>query len=54
MQVDMLVHPTLRWASPQSTGTGKHPGGHRVAVQVVLEPVRSYVSGTISGTIPWR
>ena len=38
MQVDLLVHP-LR---------------HRIAVEVVLEPVRSYVSGTISGTIPCR
>jgi hypothetical protein len=31
-----------------------HPVGHWVAVQVMLEPVRSYVSGTISGTSPWR
>jgi hypothetical protein len=31
-----------------------HPLGHWIAVQVMLEPVRSYVSGTISGTIPWR
>ena len=38
MQVDLLVHPI----------------GHRIAVQVILEPVRSYVSGTISGTIPCR
>ncbi len=29
-----------------------HPVEHRVAVQVMLEPVRSYVSGTISGTGP--
>ena len=28
------------------------PVRHRVAVQVVLEPVRSYVRGTISGSRP--
>jgi hypothetical protein len=38
MQVDLLVHPV----------------GHRMPVQMMLEPVRSYVSGTISGTNPWR
>jgi hypothetical protein len=31
-----------------------HPVGHRIAAQVMLEPVRSYVSGTISGTSPCR
>ena len=31
-----------------------HPVGHWIAVQMMLEPVRSYVSGTISGTIPCR
>ncbi len=38
MQIDLLVHPV----------------GHRIAVQVVLQPVRSYVSGTISGSSPCR
>jgi len=38
MQVHLLVYPL----------------GHRIAVQVVLEPVRSYVSGTINGTNPCR
>jgi hypothetical protein len=38
MQINLLVHPV----------------GNRVPVQVMLEPVRSYVSGTISGTIPCR
>jgi hypothetical protein len=36
MQVDLLVHP-LR---------------HRIATQMMLDPVRSYVSGTIGGTSP--
>jgi hypothetical protein len=31
-----------------------HPPGHREAVQMMLAPVRSYVSGTISGTSPCR
>jgi hypothetical protein len=31
-----------------------HSLWHRVAVQVMLEPVRSYVSGTISSTSPCR
>jgi hypothetical protein len=31
-----------------------HPLRHRMPVQMVLEPVRSYVSGTISGSKPWR
>jgi hypothetical protein len=30
-----------------------HPVENRMPVQVMLEPVRSYVSGTISGTSPW-
>jgi hypothetical protein len=38
MQVHLLVHPL----------------GHRMPVQVMLEPVRSYVSGTISSTSPCR
>jgi hypothetical protein len=38
MQIHLLVHPL----------------GNRIAVQVMLEPVRSYVSGTISGTSPCR
>jgi len=38
MEVDLLVHPV----------------GNRMPVQVMLEPVRSYVRGTISGTSPWR
>jgi hypothetical protein len=38
MQIHLLVHPL----------------GHRVADQVMLEPVRSYVSGTMSGSSPWR
>jgi hypothetical protein len=46
MQVHLLVYP--RYARY------KHPVGHRVAAQVVLEPVRSYVSGTISGRSPCR
>jgi hypothetical protein len=33
MQIHLLVHPV----------------GHWIAIQVMLEPVRSYVSGTISG-----
>ena len=37
MQIHLLVYPTLRWAPPQSTGTGKHPLGNRIAVQVVLQ-----------------
>ena len=36
MEVDLLVHPVR----------------NRMPVQMMLEPVRSYVSGTISGTIP--
>jgi hypothetical protein len=36
MQVDLLVHPV----------------GHSVAAWVMLGPVRSYVSGTISGSKP--
>jgi len=31
-----------------------HPVGHWAAVQVVLEPVRSYAGHTISGTSPCR
>jgi hypothetical protein len=38
MQVHLLVHPI----------------GNRMPVQVMLQPVRSYVSGTISGTNPCR
>jgi hypothetical protein len=38
MQIDLLIHPT----------------GHRIPVQLVLQPVRSYVNGTIGGTNPWR
>jgi hypothetical protein len=38
MQIHLLVHPL----------------GNRVAVQVVFEPVLSYVRGTISGTSPCR
>ena len=38
VEVDLLVHPV----------------GHRMPVQVMLEPVRSYVSGTISGSNLWR
>jgi len=38
MQIHLLVHPV----------------GNRMPAQVMLEPVRSYVSGTISGTSPWR
>ena len=52
VQIHLLVYPTLRWASPQSTGTGRHPLGHRIALQVMLQPVRGYVSGTMSGTNP--
>ena len=29
-----------------------HPLRHRIAAQMMLEPVRSYVSGTISGNSP--
>jgi hypothetical protein len=29
-----------------------HPAGHWIPVLVVLEPLQSYVSGTISGTSP--
>jgi hypothetical protein len=36
MQIHLLVHPV----------------GHWVAVQVMLEPVRSYVRSTINGSIP--
>jgi hypothetical protein len=54
MQIHLLVYPTLRWAPPQSTGTGKHPVGHWVAIRVMLEPVRSYVSGTIRDSSPCR
>ena len=36
MEVDLLMYPV----------------GNRMPVQMMLEPVRSYVSGTISGTIP--
>jgi hypothetical protein len=36
MQVDLLVYPV----------------GNRIAVQAMLEPVRSYVSVTIGGTSP--
>jgi hypothetical protein len=46
MEVDLLMYP--RYARH------RHPVGHRMPVQVMLEPVRSYVSGTISGTIPCR
>jgi hypothetical protein len=38
MQVNLVVHPL----------------GHRVPVKLVLEPVRSYVMGTISGSSPCR
>ena len=38
MQIHLLVYPL----------------GHWIAVQMMLEPVRSYVSGTISGTSPCR
>ena len=38
MQVHLLVHPV----------------GNRMPVEMMLEPVRSYVSGTISGTVPCR
>jgi hypothetical protein len=38
MRVDLLVHPV----------------GHRVAAQVMLEPLRGYVTGTISRTNPRR
>jgi hypothetical protein len=31
-----------------------HPVGYRMPVQVILEPVRSYVRGTISGSRPCR
>jgi hypothetical protein len=31
-----------------------HPPRHRIAIQGMLEPVRSYVRGTISGTNPCR
>jgi len=31
-----------------------HPFGHWIPVQVVLEPVRNCVSGTMSGSRPWR
>jgi hypothetical protein len=54
MELHLQVYPTLRWAPPQGTGTGKHPVGRRISVQVMLEPVRSYVRGTIRGTSPWR
>ena len=37
MEVHLLVYPTLRWAPQQGTGTGKHPLGHRVAAQVMLQ-----------------
>jgi hypothetical protein len=32
----------------------EHPARNQIAVQVMLEPVRSYVRGTISGTSSWR
>ena len=38
MQVDLLVHPL----------------GDRVPVQVMREPVRIYVGGTIRGSELWR
>jgi hypothetical protein len=44
MQVDLLVHPRC--------ARYRHPLRHRVPVQGVLGPVRSDVSGTISGTSP--
>ena len=31
-----------------------HSVGHRMPIQVMLEPVRSYVKGTINGTGPCR
>jgi hypothetical protein len=46
MEVHLLVYPRC--------ARYKHPVGNRIAVQVVLEPVRSYVRGTISGTSPCR
>jgi hypothetical protein len=46
MEVDLLVHPRC--------ARYRHPLRHRIAVQVVLQPVRSDVSGTITGTSPCR
>jgi hypothetical protein len=42
MEVHLLVHPRC--------ARHRRPLGHRIAVQVMLQPVRSYVSGTISGS----
>jgi hypothetical protein len=42
MEVDLLGYPRC--------ARHRHRLRHGVAVQVMLEPVRSYVSGTISGT----
>ena len=46
MQVPLLVYPRC--------SRHRHPIGHRIAVQVMLEPVRSYASGTIRGSSPCR
>jgi hypothetical protein len=46
MQVHLLVYP--RYARH------RHPVGNRIPVQMMLEPVRSYVRGTIGGTNPCR
>jgi hypothetical protein len=46
MKVNLLVYPRC--------ARHRQPVRHRIAIQVVLEPVRSYVSGTISGTSPCR
>ena len=46
MQVHLQVYPRC--------ARYRHPLRHRIAVEVMLEPVRSYVRGTISGTIPCR
>jgi hypothetical protein len=46
MEVDLQVCPRR--------ARHKHPIGNQMPVRVALEPVRSYVSGTISGTNPYR
>jgi hypothetical protein len=46
LQIHLLVYPRC--------ARHRHPVGHRMPVQVVLEPVRSYVSGTLSGSSPCR
>jgi hypothetical protein len=46
MKLNLLVYPRC--------ARRRQPVRHRIAIQAVLEPVRSYVSGTISGTSPCR